>query len=105
VVEADHDVAELAGAVNVVAGAVDREREDIRGCVAAAVLAVELLDLVLVDEDDREVAVLDAGRCERRPGRAAGAVRSLAAYFELNGQGRSARAERSSGARFSAYSL
>jgi len=103
--EADHDVAELARSVRVLPGAVDREREHVGGRVAAAVLAVEPPDLVLVDEDDREVTVPDSGRCERRLGRAARAARGITAYLDLDGQGRSARAERSSGARFSAYSL
>ena len=50
------------------AGSVEREREDVGRLVPIAVLAVELADPLLADELDREVAVGDAGRLERRRG-------------------------------------
>ena len=70
VLGADRDVAELARAGGR-AGAVDREGEHVGRRVLAAVLAVELADPLGVDELDREVAVVDAGRGERRRDRLA----------------------------------
>jgi hypothetical protein len=69
VLRADDDVAQLARAGDGLV-LVDREREDVGGLVLPAMLAVQLLDAGLVDELDREVAVADARRCERRLGRA-----------------------------------
>ena len=69
VLGADDDVAELARAGDG-SRLVDRERQDVGRRVAAAVLAVELADPLFVDELDRDVAVLDAGRRKRRLGRA-----------------------------------
>src|SRR5688500_8686779 len=56
---ADDDVAELprAGALALV----DREREHVGRLVAAAVLTIQLADVLLADELDREVAITDAG--------------------------------------------
>ena len=67
---ADRDVAELARAGDR-AGAVDREGEHVGRRVLAAVLAVELLDPLGVDQLDREVAVGDPGGVERRRDRLA----------------------------------
>src|SRR3954462_5026962 len=50
---------------------VDRERQDVRGLVLVAMVAVQLLDAPFVDELEREWAVRDARCCERRLGRAA----------------------------------
>ena len=61
VLGADHDVAKLARAGDV-AGAVDRERQDVGGLVLAPVLAVQLGDPLRADELDRQVAVAHAGR-------------------------------------------
>ena len=65
VLGADEDVAELARARRR-AAAVDREAEHVGGLVAVAVLAVELADPLLAHELEREVAVGDPGRVERR---------------------------------------
>ena len=67
VLGADHDVAQLAWAGDLV-GAVDRKRQHVGGLVPAPVLAVQLADPARVHQLDREVAVLDAGgreRCQR----------------------------------------
>src|SRR5215204_5537643 len=66
----DRDVAELARAGGR-AVAVQREGEDVRRLVLAAVLAVELSDPFPVDDLDCEMAVLDPARRERRRDRAA----------------------------------
>jgi hypothetical protein len=84
VLGADHDVTELARAERL-AGLVDGERQDVGGAVDAAVLAVEPVDLVRVDERDRKVAVGDAGRVERRAGGALVLGRP-AVYLDLDGQ-------------------
>jgi hypothetical protein len=62
---ADRDVADLARPLGR-AGAVDREREDVGGLVAAAVLAVQLADPLLGDELDGDVPVVDPARGERQ---------------------------------------
>src|SRR4051812_8095512 len=62
---ADDDVAELAGPGRL-AGLVDRERQHVGGPVLAAVRGVQRGDPPGVDELDRDVAVLHAGRRERK---------------------------------------
>ena len=59
-------------------GAVEREGEHVGRGVPAAVLAVELPDPVGVDDLDREVAVVDPGRGERRRDRVAQLGRDVA---------------------------
>jgi hypothetical protein len=63
---ADDDVAQLAGAGRL-AGLVDRERQDVGRSVLAAVLTVEVVDALLVDEFDREMTLADP-RCFERCG-------------------------------------
>jgi hypothetical protein len=62
---ADHDVAKLARAGGRPV-AVDREREDVGRAVTIAVIAVELVDLSLADEGDRQVQLsVDLSRRQR----------------------------------------
>ena len=69
VLGADHHVAELARPRRG-AALVDREGQDVGGRVDAAMLAIQLVDAAGRDELDRQVAVLDPGRLERRQRRA-----------------------------------
>jgi hypothetical protein len=63
VLGADDDVAELARPGDRLV-LVDREREDVGWPVLGAVLTIQLLDALFVDELNREVAIRDAGRLE-----------------------------------------
>jgi hypothetical protein len=67
---ADHDVTQLAWAGRG-AARVHREGQHVGGPIGAALLAIERTNRVLADELDGEVAVLDAGRRERRERRTA----------------------------------
>jgi hypothetical protein len=66
---ADDDVAQLPRPCDGLV-LVDREREDVGRRILAAVVAVQLAYALLVDELDRQVAVIDPGRRQRRLGRA-----------------------------------
>jgi hypothetical protein len=69
VLRADDDIAKLAwpGRRPIL---VDRERQDVGRLVLAAVVAVQLVDVLLVDELDRQVAIGYAGGLESRLRRA-----------------------------------
>jgi hypothetical protein len=69
VVRADDDIAELAWPRRRPI-LVDRERQDVGRLVLAAVVAVQLLDALLVDQLDRQVAIGYAGGLESRLRRA-----------------------------------
>jgi hypothetical protein len=84
VLGADHDVAQLARA-EAFAGLVDGKREDVGRAVDPAVLAVEPVDLVRVDEGDRKVAVGDTGGVESGAGGAL-VLGPPAVYLDLDGQ-------------------
>ena len=108
VLGADHHVAELARAGGR-SRAVDREREHVGRLVTLPVVAVELSDLVLPDESNRQVTVLYTGggesRLDRPPqGRLVGAAVDLDVGGQLPVCLR-VGAGRRPGARFSAYSL
>jgi hypothetical protein len=81
---ADHDVAQLAGPGGRPV-AVDRERQDVGGSVAVAVVAVELVDLGLADEGDREMQLaVDLSRRERGAGSRVEARRGLRRVDDLD---------------------
>jgi hypothetical protein len=80
----DHDVAELArpGRRPV---AVDRERQHVGWAVAVAVVAIELVDLGLADEGDRQVQLsVDLGRRQRGAGGRVKARRGLRRVDDLD---------------------
>jgi hypothetical protein len=69
VLGADDDVAQLARPRDRLV-LVDRERQHVGRLILAAVLAVQRADALLSHQLDGQVAVLDAGRRQRRLGRA-----------------------------------
>ena len=100
---ADHDVAELTGAVGI-ARPIHREREHVGERVQAAVLSVEPADLLLVDQRQGQVPVAHPSGFQRR---LRGGPQPLGvAPYDLNlDQAFLRPAARSPGACLSAYSL
>jgi len=81
---ADHDVAKLARSDGRPV-AVDREREDVGRAVTIAVIAVELVDLSLADEGDRQVQLsVDPSRRQRGASGRAETRRGLRSVDDLD---------------------